>query len=39
MLHVMHMTDVKSITWLGVIAIIGALLMIIGCSFHGRPST
>lgn len=30
MLHVMHVTDVKSINWLGVIAIIGALLMIIG---------
>lgn len=30
MLHVMHMTDVKSINWLGIIAIIGALLMIIG---------
>ena len=29
-LRVMHMTDVKSINWLGVIAIIGALLMIIG---------
>lgn len=29
-LHVMHTTDVKSINWLGVIAIIGALLMIIG---------
>lgn len=26
----MHMTDVKSVNWLGVIAIIGALLMIIG---------
>lgn len=26
----MHMADVKSINWLGVIAIIGALLMIIG---------
>lgn len=29
-LRVMHMTDVKSVNWLGVIAIIGALLMIIG---------